>query len=103
MGTLSMTAAATNPEANLQDSIPRATMGRREPGSNCIQEERFNTYKFDGDMRQTQWTSVAEDPYLGCDANLALSTFTDMDGLQQQLRQDGDIEFLNKHVMEDTL
>ena len=96
------TAAAAHPEADRRSNRQGDPQGTRDPGLEYSQEEVFKTYPLDDNILPTQWASTIDDPYLGGDANLALSSFTDADEQQQQLWRNGDIEFLNKDIMQDS-
>ena len=59
------------------------------------------TIRLNNDMLPTQWDVIADDTYFDYDMDSAISSFIDMDGLQQQIWQDGDLEFLDTNVMQD--
>ncbi len=62
----------------------------------------LNTYPLNDELLSGQWASNTNDPYLGygCDMDLAVSNHMDIDGLQQQIRHDGSIEYLDMTVMQ---
>jgi hypothetical protein len=102
MGTSSPIIAA-NPEADPKNYIPEKAMETGELVSEYLQEEPFDTYHFSDNILPTQWASASSDPYLGYGSNSVVGSFTDVDGLQQQMWQIDDMEFLNKQVMQDVL
>ena len=66
-----------------------------------LRGECLNSSQFNDELLPAQWTSDANDPYLGYEMDSAGSNYMDMDGQQQQIWNDGSMDFFDMTVMQD--